>query len=85
MKLISTWRSWWRMYSEWAFAAILTIQGSIVAYLTPAQLAAPFLLYPGLTVMQFIAGVVSLLAITGGIVRLIPQDLPDPKQVDVET
>jgi hypothetical protein len=71
MKLIDDWRDAPRMYSIWALAAITTIQGSVLAFLTPAQLAAVAL--SGWTWGELLQSAVAFLAITGGIGRLITQ------------
>lgn len=75
MRLIDNWRQWPRMYSQWAAAAILGLQGGVLVYLTPEQLAAPtfFLDY---TWGQVASGVTAALAVSGFIGRLISQDLP---------
>lgn len=73
MRLIDNWREAPRWYSTWAFAAIATIQGSVLAFLTPAQLDAFVLFYPTLTWGELVQALVAFLAITGGIGRLIYQ------------
>jgi hypothetical protein len=76
MKLVDDWRDAPRMYSVWAFAAIATLQGSVIGFITPEQLAAPVLFFPAWTWGSLNQAVVAFLAVTGGIGRLIAQDLP---------
>lgn len=73
MKLIDNWRDWPKFYSTWAFASIATIQGSMLAFITPEQLQAAILFYPSLTWGGLSQSVVAFLAVTGGIGRLIAQ------------
>lgn len=73
MKLIPDWRRAPRWYSTWAFASIATIQGSLLAFLTPEQLAAIVAGLPGRTYGELLQSVVAFLAVTGGIGRLIAQ------------
>lgn len=73
MKLIDNWREAPRWYSTWAFASIATIQASVLAFITPEQLAAPILFYPSWTWGAAAQAVVAFLAVTGGIGRLISQ------------
>lgn len=73
MKLVENWRDAPRWYSTWAFASIATIQGSVLAFITPEQLAAPVLFYPSWTWGAASQAVVAFLAVTGGIGRLISQ------------
>lgn len=75
MKLVSNWRQWPRMYSQWAAAAIVAFHGSVMAYLTPEQLAAPMFLFD-YTWGQVVSGATALLAVSGFVGRLISQDLP---------
>jgi hypothetical protein len=77
MKLIDDWRQAPRMYSIWALAAITTIQGSVLAFLSPAQLAAIVTGLPGWTYGELLQSVVAFLAVTGGIGRLIAQEVPN--------
>lgn len=74
MKLIDNWRDAPRWYSTWAFASIATIQASVLAFITPEQLAAPILFYPSWTWGAASQAVVAFLAVTGGIGRLISQE-----------
>jgi len=74
MKLIENWRDWPRMYSMWAFTSIATLQGSILAFISTEQLAAPVLFYPSMTWGSAFQALVAFLAITGGIGRLIAQE-----------
>lgn len=74
MTLISNWRDAPRWYSTWAFASIATIQASVLAFITPEQLAAPILFYPSWTWGAASQAVVAFLAVTGGIGRLISQE-----------
>jgi hypothetical protein len=76
-KFIPELRQAWRLYSVWAFAAITTIQGSVLAFLTPAQLAAIVTGLPGWTWGELLQSVVAFLAVTGGIGRLIAQEAPN--------
>jgi hypothetical protein len=76
MKLIPDWRQAPRWYSTWAFASIATIQGSLLAFLTPEQLAAIVTGLPGWTYGELLQSVVAFLAVTGGIGRLIAQGEP---------
>jgi hypothetical protein len=76
MRLIPDWRQAPRWYSTWAFASIATIQGSVLAFLTPEQLAAIVTSLPGWTYGELLQSVVAFLAITGGIGRLIAQGEP---------
>ena len=73
MKLIDNWRDWPKFYSTWAFASIATIQGSMLAFITPEQLQAAILFYPSLTWGELSQSVVAFLAVTGGVGRLIAQ------------
>jgi hypothetical protein len=73
MKLIENWREAPRMYSMWAFGSIATIQGSVLAFITPEQLSAAILFYPVMTWGGLVQAVVAFLAITGGIGRMIYQ------------
>ena len=73
MKLIDNWRDAPRMYSMWAFTSIATIQGSVLAFIAPEQLAAPVLFMPEWTWGALSQAVVACLAVTGGIGRLISQ------------
>ena len=73
MKLIDNWKDAWRWYSTWSFASIATIQGSVLAFITPEQLAAPVLFYPEWTWGAASQAVVAFLAVSGGIGRLISQ------------
>ena len=77
MKLIDNWKQAPRMYSLWAFASIATIQGSVIAFITPEQLATMVLFLPSWTWGELLQAVVAFLAVTGGIGRLVTQDLPD--------
>lgn len=79
MKLVQDWKDAWRWYSTWAFTSIATIQGYILAFLTPEQLAAPVLFYPTWTWGTATQAVIAFLAVTGGIGRLISQE---PKHVE---
>lgn len=72
-ELVENWRDAPRWYSTWAFASIATIQGSVLAFITEKQLAAPVLLYPSLTWGEASQAVVAFLAVTGGVARLISQ------------
>lgn len=81
MKLVENWREAWKWYSEWAFMAIATI-ASFVVYLTPEMLSARVLFLPDWTWAQVIASIIALLAVTGGVARLISQ--PPKPAVDVE-
>jgi hypothetical protein len=74
MKLIPDWRQAPRMYSIWALSAIATIQGSVLAFLTPAQLDS--IAFNGWALSDLLHGSVAFLAITGGIGRLIAQGEP---------
>jgi len=78
MKLIENWRQAPRMYSMWALAAITTIQGSVLAFLSPEQLAAIVTGLPGWTWGELLQSAVAFLAVTGGIGRLITQDVSKP-------
>jgi hypothetical protein len=78
IKLVDNWRSWPRMYSQWAFATIGGIQGSVLAFVPAETLAAPILFFPSMTWAGFISSVTAFLAISGFIGRLISQDLPAP-------
>lgn len=73
MKLVDNWREAWKWYSTWAFGSIATIQGSVLAFVTEQQLAAPILFYPSWTWGQAAQAVVAFLAVTGGLGRLISQ------------
>jgi hypothetical protein len=73
MKLIENWREAPRMYSMWAFTSIATIQGSVLAFINPEQLAAAILFYPSMTWGGLVQAVIAFLAVTGGIGRLIYQ------------
>jgi hypothetical protein len=77
MKLIENWRDAPRWYSTWAFASIATIQGSVLAFITPEQLEAAILFYPSVTWGALVQAVVAFLAVTGGIGRLIYQPKKD--------
>lgn len=80
MRLVEDWKRAWRWYSTWAFASIATIQGSVLAFITPEQLAAPILFYPAWTWGAASQAVVAFLAVSGGIGRLIsqaPNEQPD--------
>lgn len=72
-ELVENWRDAPRWYSTWAFASIATIQGSVLAFITEKQLAAPVLLYPSLTWGEASQAVVAFLAVTGGVARLLSQ------------
>lgn len=76
MRLIDDWRQAPRWYSVWALAAITTIQGSVLAFLSPEQLAA--VAVSGWTYGDLLQSVVAFLAVTGGIGRLIAQDVSKP-------
>jgi hypothetical protein len=71
VKIINNWRQAPRWYSVWALAAITTIQGSVLAFLTPAQLDSMAL--NGWTWGELLQSAVAFLAVTGGIGRLITQ------------
>lgn len=73
MKIISNWRDAPRMYSIWALSGIATIQGSVLAFLTPAQLDSIAL--AGWTWGDLLQGAVAFLAVTGGIGRLLTQEV----------
>lgn len=73
MKLLENWRDAWKWYSIWSFASIATIQGSVLAFLTADQLAAPILFMPSWTWGSAVQAVVAFLAVTGGVGRLISQ------------
>lgn len=73
LHLVEDWREAPRMYSMWAFASIATIQGSVLAFMTPVQLASVVLFYPSLTWGELFQAVITFLAVTGGIGRLIYQ------------
>ena len=77
MTLIENWRDWPRMYSIWAFASIATIQGSVLAFISPEQLATAILFYPSMTWGGAVQSVVAFLAISGGIGRLIHQPVKE--------
>jgi hypothetical protein len=74
MKLIPDWRRAPRMYSIWALSAIATIQGSVLAFLSPAQIDSIAL--NGWAWGEVLQGMVAFLAVTGGIGRLIAQGEP---------
>lgn len=76
MKLIDNWRDAPRMYSMWAFTSIATIQGSVLAFITPEQMATPVLFLSGWTWGALAQAVVAFLAVTGGVGRLISQSKP---------
>lgn len=73
MKLIENWKNAWRWYSTWAFASIATIQASVLAFITPAQLDSAVLFYPSMTWGAVAQAVTAFLAVTGGVGRLISQ------------
>jgi 4-hydroxybenzoate polyprenyltransferase len=75
LKPIPDWRKAPRLYSIWALASIASIQGSVLSFLTPMQLAA--MAFSGWTWGEVAQGVVAFLAVTGGIGRLLTQDLGD--------
>lgn len=79
--LVDNWREAPRWYSTWAFTSIATIQGSMLAFITPEQLAAPVLFYPSLTWGAASQAVVAFLAVTGGVARLISQPKKSEPQV----
>ena len=78
LQLIENWRDAPRWYSTWALASIATIQGSVLAFITPDQLASAVLFYPSMTWGGVAQAVTAFLAVTGGIGRLIAQ----PVQAD---
>jgi hypothetical protein len=78
MKLIDNWRQWPRMYSQWAFATILGLQGSVLAFLSSDQLAAPLLPWLTLTWGQAIQSLTAALAVSGFVGRLISQSIDEP-------
>lgn len=77
LHLIHDWRRWPRMYSQWAFTTIASVQGSVLVFVTPEQLAAPALLLPG-SWGDVLASATAALAVSGFIGRLIAQDLAPP-------
>jgi len=78
MKLIPDWRAAPRMYSIWALSGIATIQGSVLAFLTPAQLES--IAFTGWTWGELLQSAVAFLAITGGIGRLVSQGTQTQKE-----
>ena len=77
IQLIDNWREWPRMYSMWALASIATIQGSVLTFISPEQLATAILFYPSMTWGGAAQSVVTFLAISGGIGRLIHQPVKE--------
>jgi hypothetical protein len=75
MKLIDNWRQAPRMYSVWALSGIATIQGSVLTFLTPEQLATIVTGLPGWTWGEVLQSAVAFLSVTGGIGRLITQEV----------
>ena len=73
MKLVDDWKKAARWYSVQAFAAIATIQGSILIYVTPDQLAAPTL-FLDMTWGGLVNAITAFLAVSGGVGRIIAQD-----------
>jgi hypothetical protein len=76
VKIIDDWRQAPRWYSVWALAAITTIQGSMLAFLSPEQLATIVTGLPGWTYGELLQSTVAFLAVTGGIGRLVTQEVP---------
>ena len=77
MKLVDNWRESIRWISMWCFASIATIQGSVMGFITPDQLAAPILFYPEWTWGTLNQAVIAALAVLGGVGRLISQTPSD--------
>jgi hypothetical protein len=73
MKLVPNWRESVKWISMWCFASIATIQGSVMGFITPDQLAAPILFYPEWTWATLNQAVIAALAVVGGLGRLISQ------------
>lgn len=82
IKLIDNWKQAPRMYSIWAFTSIATLQGSVMTFITQEQLQAPILLYPSLTYGTALQAVITFLAVTGGIGRMIAQPVPVEAKVE---
>lgn len=76
MKLIENWRQWPRMWSQRAFMAIATIQGSVLAFMSAEQLAAPLMFFPSVTYGAALQSLIAALAVAGGVMRLLSQELP---------
>lgn len=79
MRIIDNWRDAPRMYSIWAFGAIGTIQGSLLAFVSEEQLAARVLFAPTWTYGEIAQAVVAALALSGTVGRLIAQQPTPPK------
>lgn len=78
--LVGDWRKSLRWYSNWCFATIAAIQGSVLVYVTPKQLQAAILFYPSWTWGALVQAVITILAVAGFILRNISQeekDIPD--------
>lgn len=73
LSLIDNWRDWPKFYSTWAFGSIATIQGYLLAFISPEQLLSPILFYPSMTWGGLSQSVVAALAVTGSIARIIAQ------------
>ena len=82
MKLIDNWRDWPKFYSTWAFGSIATIQGYLLAFISPEQLQAAVLFYPSMTWGGLSQSVVALLAVTGSIARIIAQPAKTDEPAD---
>lgn len=78
MKLVPNWRESVKWFSMWCFASIATIQGSVMGFITPEQLAAQILFYPDWTWATLNQAVIAALAVLGGLGRLISQSPEQP-------
>jgi len=79
MKLIDNWRQWPRMYSQWAFATIAALQGSVLGFISAQTLASPILFFPTMTWGGLANSITAFLAVSGFIGRLIDQGFTEPQ------
>lgn len=75
--LVGDWRKSFRWYSNWCFATIASIQGSVLVFVTQQQLQAKLLFYPTLTWGELVQSIIAILAVAGFILRNISQEKKD--------
>lgn len=72
--LVDDWRKSLRWYSQWCFATIASLQGSLLVFVTQDQLAARVLFHPIWTWGELSQAVIALLAVVGFGLRLVSQE-----------
>ncbi|MDR7092279.1 hypothetical protein [Hydrogenophaga laconesensis] len=75
--LVGDWRKSIRWYSNWCFATIASIQGSVLVFVTQEQLQAKILFYPSWTWGALVQAAIAILAVAGFVLRNISQEKKD--------